>query len=384
MTKISILFASWYAGLGGGETDLLSLAEYLDLERYEPHLLLPYDGQLGEHWRRQGWKVHIIPYRGATVFFVPAIWARFPVVNRFADLIREHKIRLVHSDYHTLPMIAPAASRAGVPFMWTVHGWWFKPKFWQREFFRNIPAAIARSYAIRDGFLGQVPFMPAEEIPVVYSGIDTKRFHPDLDGIRLRFEHKIKQDAPVVAMVARFQKVKGHHTFQAMAKQLALQIPGVQFIVAGENVFGVGADDIYKQQMLDNAKNDPLLRNRLHYIGFRDDVENVYSAADVVVCASDFESYGKANLEAMACGKPVVSTNHGGQKETVVDGKTGFLVDAGDAGALAMQVIRLLRDEDLRKRVGQAGREHILQHFSATATATAYMETFEKLLSADF
>lgn len=376
-----ILFASWYTGLGGGETDLLTLAESLDPAQYDPHLLLPSDGQLAERWRDHGWQVHIVPFRGATTFFVPEIWERFPVVSKFADLIQRENIDLVHSDYHTLPMIAPASRRANVPFMWTVHGWWFKPKFWQKHFFRNIKTAVARSQAVRDGFLGHPPFMPPERLPIVYSGIDTDRFSPELDGLRLRFEANLKPDVPIVALVARFQKVKGHHVFQLMAEQVALQEPNTHFIVAGEDVFGVTADQIYRDEMLENAKNNPLLRNRLHYIGFRDDVEQVYAAADVVVCASDFESYGKANLEAMACGKPVVSTRRGGPSETVIDGKTGFLVDAGDAEGLAKHVIQLLRNRDLRRTIGDAGRAHILKNFSAVATANAYVETFEALLT---
>ncbi len=381
MSKTRILFASWYTGLGGGETDLLTLAESLDLDRYDPHLLLPSEGQLGEHWRAKGWQVHIVPFRGATTYFIPQLWARFPIVHHFADLLKREQIDLVHSDYHTLPMIAPASRQSNVPLMWTVHGWWFKPKFWQWGFFRGIQSAVARSKAIRDGFLGQPPFMPPDRLPIVYSGIDTDRFTPELDGIRLKFEKKIKQDVPIVAMVARFQKVKGHHIFQLMAEQIALQERNTQFIVAGEDVFGVTADQLYREEMIENAKNNPLLRNRLHYIGFRDDVEQVYASADVVVCASDFESYGKANLEAMACGKPVVSTRRGGPSETVIDGETGFLVDAEDAEGLATHVIQLLRDPDLQQTMGQAGREHILKHFSAEATAQAYTAQFDKLLS---
>ena len=376
-----ILFASWYTGLGGGETDLLTLAESLDAGRYEPHLLLPNDGQLGARWRAMGWQTHIIPYRGATVWFMPPLWARFPVVNRLTRLIQDESMALVHSDYHTLPLIAAAARQAGVPITWTAHGWWFRPKLWQRTFFRQIQSTVARSRAIRDGFLGTPPFMPASQIPVIYSGVNTERFRPGLDSGRLRQEIKARPATKIIAMVARFQRVKGHHVFQAMAEEIARQEPQAQFIVAGDDVFGVTADQRYRDEMLARAKSSPLLRGRLHYIGFRDDVEQVYAAADVVVCASDFESYGKANLEAMACGKPVVSTRRGGPSETIVDGETGFLVDSGDAAGLARQVIRLLRDADLRQRVGQAGRAHVCRHFSAAATAAAYTRIFEDLLA---
>ena len=106
----------------------------------------------------------------------------------------------------------------------------------------------------------------------------------------------------------------------------------------------------------------------------------MYAAADVVVCPSDFESYGKANLEAMACGVPVVSTRRGGPSETIVDGVTGFLVDPGDADAIATKVLRLLKDAELRASMGHAGRERMTSLFSTEAAASAYTEIYEELL----
>jgi len=374
-----ILFASWYTGTGGGETDLLTLAQSLDPQRYTPHLLLPGEGRLADMWRALGFPVHILAYRGATTWFVPQVWARFPVVSRMAALLEHEQIDLVHSDYHTLPLMAPAAQSVKIPVMWTCHGWWFRPKPWQADFFRAIPG-VARSHSIRAGFLGKPPFMPTDALPVIYSGIDTTRFHPDVDGIKPRFEALVPQEAPVVAMVARFQPVKGHHIFQAMAQQVILQVPDAQFIVAGENAFGGGADAAYRDSILKQAKDNLLLRRRLHYLGFREDVERVMAAADVVVCPSDFESYGKVNLEAMAAGKPVVSTNRGGPSETVMDGETGYLVPPGDVALLALYVITLLRDPALRAKMGAAGRAHIEKHFALRETTRQYTTFFDSLL----
>ena len=378
---VRILFTSWYTGLGGGETDLLTLAAALDRSRFQPQLLLPAEGQLSERWRGAGFPVHILPYRGASSYFIPAIWARFPVVGRIADLLRRQQIDLAQADYHTLPLIAPAAGMAGIPLSWTVWGWWFKPKPWQRRFFQQIPLAVARSRAIRDGFLGEPPFMPAARLPVVYSGVDTGRFRPGLDGAALRREIGLSGDALVVAMVARFQRVKGHHTFQAMAKRILAQQPDTRFIVAGDDVFGVAADQRYRDEILSNAMSSDILRDRIHYLGFRADVESVYAAADVFVCPSDFESYGLANLEAMACAKPVVSTRRGGPSETIAEGITGFLAEPGDADALARQALRLLRDGSLRQRMGAAGRAHVKRGFSADAAAAAHSAIFEDLLA---
>ena len=378
---IRILFTSWYTGLGGGETDLLTLAGALDRSRYEPHLLLPAPGQLSERWQGAGFPVHFLPYRGASTYFIPAIWSRFPVARQMAELLRRQRIDLVQSDYHTLPLIAPAARIAGIPLSWTVWGWWFKPKPWQRAFFRRIPLAVARSRAIRDGFLGAKPFMPVARLPVVYAGVDTERFRPGLDGAALRREIGIGDDVLAVAMVARFQRVKGHHTFQDMAQRVLMELPDTHFIVAGDDVFGVAADKRYRDEILSRAKSSAALRDRLHYLGFRADVESVYAAADVFVCPSDFESYGMANLEAMACALPVVSTRRGGPSETILEGVTGFLIEPGDAAALAAQTLRLLTDAPLRKRMGAAGREHVERGFSADAAAAAHSAIYEKLLT---
>lgn len=379
MAPIPLLFVSSYVGLGGGETDLLTLAKTLDPAHYRLHLLLPYEGQLSERWRALGGMVHITHWRGATVYFVPALWAQFPITRRIEQIIRAHNIRAVHSDYHTLPMALPAARRAGIPLLWTCWGWWFHPRRWQRAFFKSVDKIFARSQAIKDGFLGAPPFMPPAAVEVVHSGVDTERFHPGVDGLRVRFQAGIEQDAPVVALIARFQDVKGHDVFQAMARQVALQMPNARFIVAGEDVHNVAADSAYKRRILENARTDPLLRDRLIYLGFRDDTERVIGAADVVVCSSQFESYGIVNVEAMACARPVVSTKRGGPSETVLHGETGFLVEPGDAQGLARHVITLLRDPDLRRRFGTAGRARVVERFSAQAMTAAFTRALDAL-----
>lgn len=375
----NILFTSWYTGLGGGETDLLSLATHLDPQHYTPHLLVPQAGTLARRWREQGWQVHIVPYRGASTYFVPAIWSQFPIVNRIADILRDQEIALVHTAYHTLPFARAAAQRVGIPSMWTVYGWWFRPHIWQRAFFRQVPV-VARTRSVRDGFLGEPPFMPPERAPIIYLGVDTDHFHPAVDGTAIREGVAVPADAPLVVMIARFQPVKGHHVFQAMARLIVQALPDVHFIVAGEDTFGVSKDQVYRQTMLASVAEDPVLSSRFHYIGFRDDVERVLAAADVVVCASAFESYGRVNLEAMAMGKALVSTNRGGPAETIIHNETGILVDPNDPQALAQASLNFLRDPGLRRQMGEQARQHIIEHFSVRATAQQYADLFNTLI----
>ncbi|MBE0689966.1 MAG: glycosyltransferase, partial [Anaerolineae bacterium] len=130
MSARDILFVTTYSGLGGGETSLLTLVEHLDPARYRPHLLVPAQGQLSERWGANGWPTHVTSWRGASVYFVPALWMRFPAVGRIEALIRKQNIRLVHSDYHSLPFALAAARRTGIPCVWTCWGWWFHPRVW--------------------------------------------------------------------------------------------------------------------------------------------------------------------------------------------------------------------------------------------------------------
>ncbi len=319
------------------------------------------------------------PWRGATTYFIPFLWAQLPISRTIGRLIREHHISIVHSDYHTLPMALPAAERAGIPALWWCWGWWFKPKFWQQGFFRRPAATIALSKAIKEGFLGDPPFMPPDDVELIYSGVDTTRFQPGLDGSQVRKDAGVPANAPLVALLARFQDVKGHDVFQEMARQVGRMIPEAHFIVAGENT-QTSADNTYKTRILETAATDPLLNTRLHYLGFRADTERVIAAADVVVCSSHFESYGMVNIEAMASGKPVVSTNTGGPSETVADGETGYLVPSGDATGLALQVIALLPNTALRMRMGAAGRARVEGLFSVKSMAVQYSRIVEKLL----
>lgn len=381
-TKRNLLFVSAYTGLGGGESVQLNLMSALDPDRFALHLLCPRDGQLPEAARAHGFTTHTIPYRGATAWFIPAIWTRFPISARIADLVRRLDIYAIHSDYHSLPFASAAGKRAGVPVIWNAMGWWFPARPWQRRFFRaDVTQIIAITQAVRDRWLSlSGDFMPLERIRIMIPGVDTDVFHPQIDGAPVRAKLGIGPDMPLVGMIARFQHVKGHDVFQAMARHVHAALPEARFVVAGENVFGVSKDETYKRSILDAAQSDPVLRETLTYLGFWSDAREVIAAADVIVCPSRFESLGMVHLESMAMGRAVVSMDNGGPAETLVDGETGFLVPTDDPAALAERVLALLRDPDLRRRMGDAGRARVLARFTAAGYAAQFAELVESLL----
>jgi glycosyltransferase involved in cell wall biosynthesis len=363
---VNVLFITAYNGIGGGEAMQLNIMRALDRRQYCVHLLTPQRGAFQEAADAAAVTTHSIRYRGTTTAFIPGLWSRFPIVGQLRTLLDQENIRVIVSDYHSLPFIIPAAQPLQIPVIWLTIGWWFPIHFWQRNFFQHrIQRIVAVSSAIKERLLGNPPVIPPDRIEVILPGIDPDLYHPGIDGSSIRARLGIGPETPLVALVARFQNVKGHEYFLEAARYILEAVPEAHFAVAGEDVFDVAGDRAYKRRILQMAQSDSRLRERVTYLGFVPGAREVYAAADVLVCSSWFESLGMAALESMSMQRPIVSTNVGGPLETIVDGVTGFLVPPHDGKAIAEQVIKLLKNPGLRQQMGAAGRARVLERFTA-------------------
>jgi glycosyltransferase involved in cell wall biosynthesis len=208
-------------------------------------------------------------------------------------------------------------------------------------------------------------------------GVDPAQFAPGVvNGDAVRARIGINATTPLVSLIGRFQHVKGQDIFLDMVRRVAAELPAARFGLSGDNVFGVTADEQFKRRIVKTVEIDPILRERVTFLGFWPDSREVIAASDVIVCSSRFESLGMAVIEAMAMGRPVVSTRVGGPSETVRDGETGYLVDSGDAEAFAQRVLTLLVDSDLRAQIGAAARRHV----ESALTIHRYADQFVSLI----
>ncbi len=196
-----------------------------------------------------------------------------------------------------------------------------------------------------------------ENIVVIPPGVDRNLFHPkNIADARQYF----KEDHSVL-FVGRIDPVKGIDTwFKAMALVVA-ETPALRgrlcVCLIGGDVDEEEPDaEIARLQAL---KDELGIADIVTFLGRRaqDQLPYYYTTADVVVMPSRYESFGMAALEAMACGTPVVASDVGGLSFVVRDGETGFLVPEGDARAMADCLGQLLRDPDLRARLGKRGVE---------------------------
>jgi glycosyltransferase involved in cell wall biosynthesis len=194
---------------------------------------------------------------------------------------------------------------------------------------------------------------------MIPSGIDTGRFDPEAiardAGWRLR-SHLGIFDAPVVGTAITFRPRKGFRMlFEAMA-EIRRTSPDAQLVIAGASEMPEEPSELASSLGLDGA---------IHLLGRRSDMPEVLAALDVFVLPSESEGMSNAILEAMAMRLPVVATAVGGAPVVIDEGRSGFLVDYPDSAAMAGKVSRLLADDRLCRRVGDAARARVVDAFSA-------------------
>ena len=261
----------------------------------------------------------------------------------------------------------------------------------ERTALEQADAVIGVSRAMADDILRVYPAVDPARVKVVHNGIDTDEFFPDPETDALT-SLGIDPEAPYVLFVGRVARQKGITYLLEAAREF---IPEAGLVVCAT------APDTPEVEAEVRAGIDSLARERrgvtwLDTMLPRRQVVQLMSHATVFVCPSVYEPFGFINVEAMACGAPVVASAVGGIPEVVVDGVTGLLVPlepSGDplgspadpaafAAALSAQVNRLLRDPDLASRLGAAGRERAVAEFTWAAVAAKTVEVYKEALSA--
>jgi len=185
---------------------------------------------------------------------------------------------------------------------------------------------------------------------------------------RLRRQLPGAFERAVVLTLARLDEQKGLLTLV----RAAAYVPDARFVIAGEGP---------QRPQLEALIRSLGLHDRVHLLGHRPDVAGLLTACDVFVLPSRFEGLPVALLEAMAAGRPVIATDIGGTDEIVRHEDTGLLVPADDAGALAAAITRVLSDPVLARRIGAAGRERVLQEYSADPLIARLRAVYSELAS---
>jgi glycosyltransferase involved in cell wall biosynthesis len=203
----------------------------------------------------------------------------------------------------------------------------------------------------------------------VHEGIDIEHVQ-GAPAVNLHEELWLPHHAPIVGNVAALVPHKGQRHLIEAAAIVVRQMPDARFVIAGEGELRASLERQIKEHHLEK---------HVLLLGFRPDVLSLHKAFDIFVMSSVTEGLGTSVLDAMAAAKPVIGTSAGGIPEMVVDGQTGFLVPPRDHDAMASAIVRLLKDEPMGRRMGDAGLARAREKFSAERMVQETVRVYERL-----
>lgn len=298
-------------------------------------------------------------------------------LRRCAADLRESKVEVVHThDFYTNVFGVLAARLARVPVRVSSRretGGMRTPaqKKVERLMYRLSNAVVANSDAVRRQLVAEG--VRESKIVTVYNGLDLSRVTPRMGRDEALKFFNLPSERRFVTIVANLRHdVKDHPTFLRAAQRVSREVPEAAFVLAGEGEL--------TERMRALAIELGLERS-VFFVGRCSAVADLLSVSDVCVLSSRAEGFSNSILEYMASGRAVVATRVGGASEAIVEGETGYLVEAGDDERMAARIVALLRDRERARRMGQRGREVVERKFSCAAQLERTLALYDRLLA---
>ncbi|MBU0477483.1 glycosyltransferase [bacterium] len=277
---------------------------------------------------------------------------------RLFKILKKEKIDLVHT-HNFGPLIygGIAAKMAGIPCINTRHG---RAEKKVNRFIWNLNRKIVAVSEDAKKELLKHNKVDAGKVKVIYNGVS-------VNGKSNRSVNEFG-DCTVIGNVARLSEEKDHFTLLEAFALICKEIEDAILVIVGDG---------HLRDCLESKVRDLKLEEKVLFLGMRDDVQDLMKAFDVFTLSSTMEGISLTLLEAMAAGKAIVATNVGGNKEVVKDAESGVLVPKSNAKELAKAIIKVLKDKELRDRMGKKGLEIVKERFSLDRMTKEYMELYE-------
>ena len=364
----TVLFLHSSAGRYGADRQLGVLAGGLDPERWRPLVVLPHSGPLVEDLLERGVEVKIGPLavlRREHLGLRGPPWLARELgrqLRALATLIAEERVALVHANTSVILGARSAATHAGIPLVTHV-----------REIYPRPPVAwpAYRASLQRADRLACVSAATAAQfegghVRVIHDGLEEAPARAGRTAARTTLG--LPEEAFVVALLGRLSEWKG----QRLLIEALQRTEGIA-LLAGDPWPG-------NENVLDELKAAAApLGDRVRFLGFRDDLETVLGAADVVAVPSlEPDPFPNAALESAAAGCCVVAAGHGGLPEIIRDGETGVLFPPGDAAALAAALQGL--DRPRIEALGARAAADVAARFGARRMLGELEALYEELL----
>jgi glycosyltransferase involved in cell wall biosynthesis len=289
-----------------------------------------------------------------------------------ARILRRHRIQVVHAQKgkaRTLAILAGLVTR--LPVLVLNRGVSFPLDPFNRLGYTTgrVHGIVAVCESIKRGLVAQR--VPAEKIHVIYSGTDTGRFHPGVDGSGIRRELGLAAGDILFTQIGVRSWKGNDDTIDALARVVP-RAPRARLLVVGARG---------PQALLDRAQARGVAAH-VHVLGYREDVPEILAGSDCCVDAS-YAGLGITGTlrEALAVETAVIASDLEGNPELVIDGQTGLLFPPRDVGALAERMLRMAEDAPFREATARAGRKLVEERFSTRAKVEATEALYRRLLA---
>ncbi len=377
MPKANLLCVITKLELGGAQKQLLALISLLDKEQFNPFLFTCRDGLLCQ----DASSINGLVLKKSR-FLERSInpLKDFLALIELYRFIKKNNIDIVHTHSSKAGVLGRWAGRfAGVKIIiHTVHGWSFndcQPWLVKRIFIwlEKISAAVTGKLIVvsnHDKEKGLAYGVGGnDKYTLIHYGIDYADFRAG--GEDVRRDLGINADDLAVGMVSCLKPQKCPQDFVKLSAMINKTMPDVKFILIGD---GILRSRIKK--LISSLK----LERQFIMAGWRKDIPAILRSLDIFVLTSSWEGMPISVLEAMACSRPVIATDTGGIAEVIVEDKTGFLVRAGDMDNMSEKLTNLLKNKDLRARIGHDAKDSLGQDFSLSNMAKLTQNLYTDLL----
>ncbi len=364
---ITILHTESSIGWGGQEMRILLESQELIKRGFRVILACNPRGRIADRAERAGLSV----YRVGMHKHLSLISSM-----KLFRIMKKEKVRILntHSSIDSW-LASPAARFAGIPVIRTKHvGLQVKKSFLTRILYVYLCDRIMTAgMTLRQMFIDK-KIVTQNKIVSIPTGVDENKYSPHVSGKVIRDEFKIRQDQPLIGIIAVIRHGKGHKDFLSAANEVLKINKECRFIVVGELSEKKTSEDILSKM------KELQLKDKIIMTGHRDDISLIIASLDILVSCSYYEGIPQSILQALASAKPVIATDVGSCSEVIKDGETGILIQPGDFMALSKGIISLIKDRDYAGKLGKNGREFVLKNFSVEKMAGKVENLYRDLL----
>lgn len=349
---------------GGLEKLVIQLSEELNKKGFETVIAcLQEEGEVAQEARKKGLQIFCLKKKEGF---------DWPLIFKLRELISREKIDIVHT-HNSGPLIygTLAARLSFKPCINTRHSRTeekISGLIWNLNTYVVCVSDDTQKEILKHNRIS------LSKIRVIYNGIDLNAFNFIQDNGFAHEKRKqvgLQENSFLIGNIGRLVADKDQETLLKAFRKLVQKKFNGELVIVGDGPL---------QGHLKKKADDLAIADKVKFLGFRDDIEELLSIFDVYVLSSIREGVSLTLLEAMACHRPIVATKIGGNPEVVIDNQTGYIVPPGFPERIESAVMRLYANKGVAQEMGAMGRKRVEEKFSLKNMAEEYMRLYREIV----